>query len=108
MSADTEHTTPVELPKPVVEHTLTIVLVDALDEITPYAGSAHPSRGGTPAIAPDGLAAGEQVQQAVIIAADDGPAFASGGRVVRTSPPRPPPRRLPRGSGSAPPVPRKR
>ena len=76
MGADLNFTMELDLLESLEEPTLPLVLVDSLGVAKAPGDSAL----------------------AVVIAADAGAAFVAGGRMVRTTPPCPPPRRVARGT----------
>ncbi|HEY4180712.1 MAG TPA: hypothetical protein VGM90_27900 [Kofleriaceae bacterium] len=95
MSATNDFTMPLDLMESLEEPTLPIILLDGLHG---PGGSAQVASGATRQAEADAMAARGRVQHAVVIAANDGAPFIAGGRMIRTSPPGPPPRRMARGT----------
>lgn len=98
MSADLDFTMELDLLESLDEPTLPLVLIESLDVARAPGAGAQVARGATPETDAAGMAARGRVQHAVILAANNGAPFITGGRMIRTTPPSPPPRRVARGT----------
>jgi hypothetical protein len=98
MSANHDFTMPLDLLEALDEPTLPLVLVDSLDVARAPGGSAQVASAATAETDAERTADRGRAQPAVIIAANNGAPFVAGGRLVLTSPPAPPPRRVARGT----------